>query len=295
MGSRAKAGGNETIRVDSDGRLRIKTPAALVDQLGSHLVIDAPLRFSHRGDEWADRSAARRAVRYDVLYVPARGRWYLDASWKTTPEPRPQLDELRQERMLGADLNDGHLAVCVLDASGNPVGRPATIEMTTSGLTASRRDARIRSAITALLDHAENHQCRAIVIENLNFADVRATGRETLGRGQRGKSLRRIIAGIPTRQFRTRLTAMAARRGLAIIGVDPAYTSRWGAQHWLKPLQQTSEPVTVHHGAAAAIGRRGLGMAIRRRPATPHPTADECGHSTGQARSLAGHHTTTVP
>ncbi|MGZ5397176.1 MAG: hypothetical protein ACXWEI_17560, partial [Mycobacterium sp.] len=225
-GESGKAGGNETIRVDSDGRLRIKTPAALVDQLGSHLVIDAPLRFSHRGDEWADRSAARRAVRYDVLYVPARGRWYLDASWKTTPEPRPQLDELRQERMLGADLNDGHLAVCVLDASGNPVGRPATIEMTTSGLTASRRDARIRSAITALLDHAENHQCRAIVIENLNFADVRATGRETLGRGQRGKRLRRIIAGIPTRQFRTRLTAMAARRGIAIIGVDPAYTSR---------------------------------------------------------------------
>jgi hypothetical protein len=27
--------------------------------------------------------------------------------------------------------------------------------------------------------------------------------------------------------------------------------------------------VTVHHGAAAAIGRRGLGMATRRRPAGP--------------------------
>jgi hypothetical protein len=65
---------------------------------------------------------------------------------------------------------------------------------------------------------------------------------------------------------------MASRRGIAVIGVDPAYTSRWGAQHWRKPLQQqTSDPaaVTVHHGAAAAIGRRGLGVAIRRRPAGP--------------------------
>jgi hypothetical protein len=46
----------------------------------------------------------------------------------------------------------------------------------------------------------------------------------------------------------------------------------WGRQHWRKPLQQqASDPaaVTVHHGAAAAIGRRGLGMPIRRRPAGP--------------------------
>jgi hypothetical protein len=43
--------------------------------------------------------------------------------------------------------------------------------------------------------------------------------------------LRRTIAGIPTRRFRTRLSGMAARRQIAIIGVDPAYTSRWGAQH----------------------------------------------------------------
>jgi hypothetical protein len=84
--------------------------------------------------------------------------------------------------------------------------------------------------------------------------------------------LRRTVAGIPTRKFRTRLTAMANRRGIAIIGVDPAYTSRWGAQNWRTPLQQqTSDPaiVTAHHGAAAAIGRRGLGLAIRRRPAGP--------------------------
>jgi hypothetical protein len=84
--------------------------------------------------------------------------------------------------------------------------------------------------------------------------------------------LRRTIAGIPTRLFRDRLISMAARRGIAVIGVDPAYTSMWGRQHWHKPLQQqTSDPavVTVHHGAAAAIGRRGLGQPIRRRPAGP--------------------------
>jgi hypothetical protein len=271
-GESGKAGGNETIRVDEAGRLRIKTPAALVEQFGTHVVIGAPVRFSHRGDEWAERVATRRPLRYDITYDPARDRWYLDASWKTSPDPAPELDDIRGGPVLGVDLNADHLAACVLDSSGNPIGAPATIAVDTVGHRASRRDGRVRAAITALLDLAQRHHCSAIVAENLDFADARATGRETLGRGKRGKRLRRTVAGIPTRKFRTRLTGMANRRGIAVIGVDPAYTSRWGAQHWHKPLQQqTSDPATVttHHGAAAAIGRRGLGLAIRRRPAGP--------------------------
>jgi IS605 OrfB family transposase len=269
-GESGKAGGNETIRVDSQGRLRIKTPAALVAQFGSHVVIGEPIRFTHRGDQWAARVSARRAVRYDITVDPASGRWYLDASWKASPQPAPPLDDLRHGRVLGVDLNDGHLACCVLDTSGNPLGAPASIDVATAGLAASRRDGRVRAAICALLDHAEHHNCAGIVVENLDFTDARATGRDTLGRGRRGKRLRRTIAGIPTRRFRDRLIGMAARRGIAVIGVDPAYTSKWGSQHWRKPLQQqTSDPVSGHHGAAVAIGRRGLGMAIRRRPAGP--------------------------
>lgn len=272
-GESGKPGGNETIRVDEHARLRVKVPAALVDRLGSYLHIAAPVAFTHRGDEWAARVAGRRAVRYDISLDPQRGRWYLDASWTLTPQPAAGLvEDLRAGPVLGVDLNADHLAACILDSSGNPIGEPLTTSVETAGLRASRRDGRVRAAITTLLDIAESHQCPAIVVENLNFADARATGRETLGRGRRGKRLRRTVAGIPTRQFRCRLTAMATRRGIAVIGVDPAYTSRWGAQHWRKPLQQqTSDPtvVTVHHGAAAAIGRRGLGMPIRRRPAGP--------------------------
>jgi hypothetical protein len=269
-GETGKPGGNETICVDADGHLRIKTPAAVVEQLGTHVVIAAPVRFSHRGQEWAARVAARRAVRYDLKYDSKRDRWYVDASWTTTPDPTPGLTELRAGRVLGVDLNADHLACCVLDASGNPIGDPTHIEVLTAGLPASRRDGRVRAAITALLDCAQHSGCGTVVVENLDFADARATGRETLGRGQPGKRLRRTVAGIPTRRFRNRLTGMAARRGIAVIGVDAAYTSKWGAQHWRKPLQQqTSDPVTRHHAAAVAIGRRGLGLAIRRRPAGP--------------------------
>jgi IS605 OrfB family transposase len=213
----------------------------------------------------------RRAVRYDISYDPAKDRWYLDASWKQDViATLPSIDELRAGPVLGVDLNDDHLACCVLDASGDPMGAPVSIPVETAGLPSSRRDGRVRAAITALLNLSAQQRCSAVVVENLDFADARATGRDTMGRGQRGKRLRRAVAGIPTAKFRTRLTSMAHRRGIAVIGVDPAYTSKWGAQHWAKPLQQqTSHPVTRHHAAAAAIGRRGLGLAIRRRPAGP--------------------------
>ena len=270
-GESGKAGGNETIRVDEVGHLRIKVPAALAAEFGTHLDIAASVGFPHRGTEWAQRVAGRRAVRYDITYNPAKDRWYLDASWKQdVVTAAPSIDELRTGPVLGVDLNADHLACSVLDPSGNPVGDPVTIGVDTDGLPASRRDGRVRAAITALLDAATHAQCAAVVIENLNFTDARATGRDMMGRGTRGKRFRRTVAGIPTARFRTRLTSMSTRRGIAIIAVDAAYTSKWGAQHWVKPLQQqTSDPVTRHHGAATAIGRRGLGLTIRRRPAGP--------------------------
>jgi IS605 OrfB family transposase len=270
-GESGKSGGNETIRVDEAGQLRIKVPAALVERHGTHINVAEPVSFAYRGAEWAARVAGRRAVRYDISYDSSRGRWYLDASWKQeTPVVTPSIDVLRTGAVLGLDLNSDHLAACVLDDSGNPVGDPITITVDIVGLVASRRDGRVRAAISALLDAAVRAGCAAVVVENLDFADARVIGRETMGRGKRGKQFRRIVAGIPTAKFRNRLTSMAARRGIAIIVVDPAYTSKWGAQHWVKPLQQqTSERVTRHHGAAIAIGRRGLGQPIRRRPAGP--------------------------
>jgi hypothetical protein len=269
-GESGKPSGNETIRVDQAGRLRIKMPAAL-NQDGTHLDIATPVAFSHRSQEWASRVVGRRPVRYDITHDPFKDRWYLDASWKQgAATEAPSMAQLRTGPVMGVDLNADHLACSVLDGSGNPVGEPMTIPVHTAGLAASRRDGRVRAAITALLDRAATAGCTAVVIEHLDFADARATGRETMGRGIRGKRFRRTVAGIPTAKFRSRLVAMAGRRGIAIIGVDPAYTSRWGAQHWTKPLQQqTSEPVTRHHAAATAIGRRGLGLAIRRRPAGP--------------------------
>lgn len=69
--------------------------------------------FNYRGDEVAAQ-AATGAMRYDISCELAKGRWYIDASWKCSPPCVPDLDQLREQRVLAVDLNNGHLAAMVV-------------------------------------------------------------------------------------------------------------------------------------------------------------------------------------
>jgi IS605 OrfB family transposase len=162
--------------------------------------------------------------------------------------------------VVGVDVNEGHLAVRRLDEHGNPMGAPHRIDLDLSGSSA-RRDARVRHAITRLLHNTARHKIAAVAVEDLDFADARTLGRETMGRGSRGKRFRKAVAGIPTAVFRHRLTAQAQRHGIGLFAVNPAYTSAWGDQHWRTPYQN----VTRHEAAATVIGRRAQGHKARRR------------------------------
>jgi hypothetical protein len=274
-GEAGKAWGNETIRVHPEQHwCEIKLPAPLAhlaNQPHGRYRLSCRVAFSHRGNEWAAQ-AATAAVRYDIIFDPARGRWYLHASWRLPPVQPPSLEELGRQRALAIDLNADHLACWVLDPSGNPIGPPHTIPLELNGQLASARNGHLRAAISAILRLATNSGCRSLMVENLNFADARQTGRETLGRGRRGKRFRRTVSGIPTRAFRQLLVGMAANHHLWVIAVDPGWTSVWGRHHWQTPLNQaTKKSVTVsgHHAAAVVIGRRGLGLGARRRPGVP--------------------------
>ncbi|MEU5390670.1 hypothetical protein ABZ407_05505 [Streptomyces tibetensis] len=184
--------------------------------------------------------------------------------------------------MVGVDTNADHLAAWRLDPHGNPVGTPRRFDYDLSG-TADHRDAQIRHALIRLLHFARRHGL-AIAVEDLDFEAEKT--REKHGRR---KGFRKLISGMPVARLRARLVSMAAELGIPIVAVDPAYTSRWGAQHWQKPLITSKRKPTRHDAAAVAIGRRALGHPVRRRTAPPpaHRSGDEQGHRSVQAGSVA--------
>lgn len=282
-GEAGKRFGNETIRISPDGVVSIKLPAPLASLANARhgrYVLSANAVFAHRGPEWAARAEADRAVAYRLHYDTSRGRWHVTASWQHAPVPDLPLTAATAGGVVGVDTNDDHLAVWRLDIHGNPVGEPRRLCYDLSG-TAQHRDAQIRHALTRLLHFARGVGATAIAVEDLDFADSKT--REKHGRKKR---FRRLISRFPTAKLRARLVSMAAEHGIAVIAVDPAYTSRWGAQHWQKPLSTPARQVSRHDAASVAIGRRALGYPIRRRTAPPRDDqSDRHGHRTIQAPS----------
>jgi hypothetical protein len=269
-GERDAPWGNYTIAWNPDeGWLEVNLPAPLAylaNRPHGRYRLSCGVRFAYRGDEVAAQ-AATRAVRYDISFDPVKGRWYLDASWKAAARPAPSLVRLRALPVVAVDVNAGHLAAAVLAPDGNVTGVPFTIPLDLAGRPATTRDGRIRAAVSALIAAARQAGARAVVIEDLDFACAREQGREETGnrpsRGRRGREFRRLVAGIPTARFRDRLVQMTANAGLSVIVADPAYTSRWGAEHWLAPLREHHPLTTGHHAAAVVIGRRGQGHGAR--------------------------------
>ncbi|MEV3909104.1 transposase [Streptomyces canus] len=281
-GETGKRFGNETVRVTDTGQVSLKLPAPLAHLANAphgRYVLDAPVEFRHRGQEWLDRITENRAVAYRIHHDTARGRWYITASWQRAAAPTLPLEAALARGVVGVDMNDDHLAAWHLDVHGNPIGEPQRFFYDLTG-TAEHRDAQIRHSLSRLLHHTRRCGAAAIAIEDLDFSD--GTSREKHGRNKR---FRRLISRFPTAKLKARLVSMAAEQNIAVVAVDPAYTSRWGAQHWQKPLSTPARKISRHDAASIAIGRRALGHPIRRRT-TPPPShqSDGAGHRTAQAR-----------
>ncbi|MCX4535865.1 transposase [Streptomyces sp. NBC_00841] len=280
-GESGKRFGNETIRVTPDGEVSIKLPvplAHLANARHGRYTLTSTVAFAHRGAEWGDRIEAHRAVAYRIHLDVNRGRWYLTASWQRPVIKTVPLAAARAQGMIGVDTNADHFAAYRLDRHGNPVGDPHRFPYDLTG-TADHRDAQIRHALTRLINWAKSVGVAAIGIEDLDF-----TTEKTREKHGRRKRFRHLISGIPTGKLKARLVSMAAEQGLAIVAVDPAYTSMWGGQHWQKPLATPRRKMSRHDAAGIAIGRRALGHPIRRRTTPPpHDRSDRAGHRIAQA------------
>lgn len=292
-GESGRRGGNDTIRWDPDsGHLELYLPgplAQLANAPRGRYRLSCQVTFPHRGGEVAAQTVGG-AVRYDITYDPDRARWYLDASWTIDPTPAPTVAQLAQQRTFAVDLNADHVAGWVVDPAGNPIGTPRRFDVPTDG-TASHRDAQVRHLVTRILHAAHAAGCASVTIEDLNFGAAVSRDNPNTPRGARGRRLRRVVAGIPTARFRDRLTQMATNRGLCVVAVDPAYTSKWGRTLLPQLDLQTPdrERVTVHDGAAVAVGRRarGHGLPAGVRTLAPSPADDGRTGATPNSRQPA--------
>jgi hypothetical protein len=281
IGSSDEPSGNLTLTVTPHGQVSLRLPKPLEHLANAphgRYILSGTAAFSYRAEEWRVRITGGQPVSYTITRKPGRAGRYLTAEWSCPPTTSDGLCSQNPDRevrvcgpVVGVDLNAGHLAVRRLDAHGNPVGQPERIDLELAGSSA-RRDAQVRHAITRLIHYSLGHGISTIAVEDLDFADARTIGRETMGRGARGKRFRKTVSSIPTAVFRNRLCGQAHRCGVRLFAVNPAYTSAWGDQHWRTPY----ENVTRHATAATVIGRRAQGFTARRRKGVTRTRPEDC-------------------
>ena len=177
-GEKDKAWGNETIRWHpGQGWLEIKLPvplAHLANRPHGRYRLSCPVPSPTGGRGRRPGGHGRGPLRHQPRpgirpLVPRR-------VMEDPPGTGAALEELRRHPVVALDVNAGHLAVAVVAADGNVMGTPATIGLDLAGLPAATRDGRLRAAITTLIATAKEHGARAIVIEDLDFAEASVRG-----------------------------------------------------------------------------------------------------------------------
>ncbi|KQQ34848.1 hypothetical protein ASG19_13860 [Rhizobium sp. Leaf306] len=151
---------------------------------------------------------------------------------------------------LGVDLNAGHVSAALLDASGNPV-EVFDFPCVSYGRTADRAKDAIRNVAADIAALAARHGV-PVVAERLDFArkkkDLKASD----------PRYARMLSSFAYSAFGQALASACLRRGVALVRVNPAYTSIIGRVKFARRYG-----LSVHEAASFTIARRAMGYSER--------------------------------
>jgi IS605 OrfB family transposase len=170
----------------------------------------------------------------------------------TVEEAVPDAPALAGGRVIGVDVNADHLAWSLLSPDGNRL-KTGRIGLPLDGKSAEARRSLICEAASALVKIATTEGAR-IALEDLDFSRKK---RELSLRPESANRRRRLHA-LPYAAVLEAVTRRAARAGVPVVRVNPAYTSVIGRVNLA-----TRHGTSTHRAAALAIGRRAQGHSER--------------------------------
>jgi IS605 OrfB family transposase len=175
---------------------------------------------------------------YQVEILRRHGRYQV----RITVEEAPvALQTYPVNGWVGVDTNVTFLALCHVRPDGNPQGFATFGDSRLYDARATQRDAIIGEVTHQAVQWAKERGA-GLVVEDLDFIhdkDVSA-------------KFNRVTHQFTYRAFLTALKRQAAREGVEVCKVKPAYTSIIGRLKY-----QPQYGISVHHAAALVIGRRG--------------------------------------
>lgn len=225
--------------------LLLKMPPALVAKGAPAFLSVEGLRFEHgqRQIEAALLAGTALSYRFHRDERSASG-WRVFVSTDTVDAPIVTLPT--DLGVLGVDFNADHLAVNRTDRFGNGVAF-WRFELPLKGKTSGQRAAVLSEALDKVFSLAKGQAC-PVALEDLDFAAKKKELRSM------GDKYARMLSGLAYAAFKNLAMAKAARLGIELKFVNPAYTSVAGSVKYA-----VRQGLTVHQAAAGVIARRAQG------------------------------------
>lgn len=212
---------------------------------GEHLFLDQ-IEFPYGQDLLDKAIEKKRSITYRLYYK--KNSFYVAASFE---EEKTPIITNKDNGAFGIDLNADHLAVVETDRFGNPINNYSYY---------FDFDKKSSEQIKAILsDYLSDIVFKAlvaekpIVIEKLDFSKKKSQLKE-----EGGKKYRKMLSSFAYQKFAELLQSKAAKDGIEIKFINPAFSSIIGFEKF-----KGYTHLTTHEKAALVLARRGLRFSER--------------------------------
>ncbi len=267
VGSKRFDCGNQLCRLDTDGNLRITVPPGLQQEFGTH--IEASGIFFPYGQTYVN--AALVPKRYESVtkktgkissrigtvapvthrFVKKDGKWYL---FTTVELPDIGHQTSKRNGAIAVDLNPTSIDWAAIDAQGN-LRASGSIKVNIQDKSTHQTKDILGKACVELTRRAKTQGC-PIVIEKLDFSQKKASLKE------RSPKYARMLSNFAYSSWASILEGSCFRAGVALIKVNPAYSSIQGLTKFMSMYGMNSGTA-----AAMVLARRALSFSERVPPA----------------------------
>lgn len=243
IGSKDETSGNQSCTLFSkeDGSfdLRVRLPDAL--KLGKYVTL-SNIVFNYGQTDLIQALKQKGAISW--RFLKDKKGWRLFASISL---PKKETLSLDAAGVVAIDINVDHIALVELDRNGNLIHKE-THQFLSQDKSKHQTRAQIGDVSKNIVEYAKQKK-KPLVIEKLEFTKKRASLR------QQGHKLARKLSSFTYSSICTHIHARANKEQVKVCEVNPAYTSQIG-----KVKFSHRYGLSIHHGAALAIGRRYLGF-----------------------------------
>ena len=260
LGSSDETAGNQTVQYDPEAKvLRLRLPnAPQFSQYGTHLCLEG-LDFPEHlraeffatlgkpGPDARKNQKTRGPLSYRLVrrinpHTKQRA-YYLQASF-AIQEAEKQTN--LSQGAVGVDLNADHVAVTETDRYGNYIDS-FLLPFNLKGLSTDQAKAVLGDLSAIVVAHSLKTG-KALVIEDLDFDEKKKALREL------PKERRSFLSAFAYAQFQKAIHSKARSEAVALVSINPAYTSLIGAYKY------QGLKISSHEKAALAIARRAQGF-----------------------------------